>query len=149
MAHVRAGVRCVQCVKDKNESSTYVDTQLRRRSYHPQAAYATRRAGSDAEALENDASATSHHTAVAVSLRSAVRAPLRLLLAESDCLLLAADVPSTSAEGGDVCSVRTGLYRAVFVKRYFGAHSGVQKIPPRSPSRHDCSLQRVSGTSRS
>ena len=27
--------RCAQCVKDKNESSTYVDTQLRRRSYHP------------------------------------------------------------------------------------------------------------------
>ena len=94
MAHVRAGVRCVQCVKDKNESSTYVHTQLRRDSYHPQAAYATRRAGSDAQALENDASATSHHTAVAVSLRSAVRAPLRLLLAESDCLLRAADAPS-------------------------------------------------------
>ena len=61
-------------------------------------------------------------------LRSAERAPLRLLLAESDCLLLAADVSSTSAEGGDVCSVRTGLYRAVTVKRYFVGHPGVQKI---------------------
>ena len=71
---------------------------------------------------------TSHHTAVAVSLRSAVRAPLRLLLAESDCLLRAADAPSTSAEGSDVCSVRTGLYCAVFVKRYFVLHPGVQKL---------------------
>ena len=71
---------------------------------------------------------TPQHTAVAVCLSSAVRAPLRLLLAESDCLLLVADAPSTSAEGGDVCSVRTGLYHAVVVKRYFVHHPGVQKI---------------------
>ena len=44
----------------------------------------------------------SRHTVVAVCLRSAVRAPLRLLLAESDCLLRAADAPSTGAEGSDV-----------------------------------------------
>ena len=55
----------------------------------------------------------SHQHGVAVWLRSAERAPLRLLLAESGCFLLAADAFSTGAEGGDVCSVRTGLYRAV------------------------------------
>ena len=45
--------------------------------------------------------------------RTAPPSELRLLLAESGCFLLAADACSTGAEGGDVCSVRTGLYRAV------------------------------------
>ena len=64
-------------------------------------------------ALDNDATATltSHRDRGVPQKRCG--APLRLLLAESDCLLLAADAPSTSAEGGDVCSVRVGLYRAV------------------------------------
>ncbi len=48
-----------------------------------------------------------------VCLRSAVRAPPRLLWAGPGCLLRVADAPSTSTEGGDVCSVRVALYRAV------------------------------------
>ena len=42
---------------DTNESRTYIDTQLEAPLYHPQAACAVRRAGSDAVALDNDASA--------------------------------------------------------------------------------------------
>ena len=41
-----------------NESSTYIDTQLEAPLYHPQAARAVRLAGSDAVALDNDATAT-------------------------------------------------------------------------------------------
>ena len=53
-----------------------------------------------------------------VCLRSAVRAPPRLLWAGPGCLLRVADAPSTSTEGGDVCSVRVALYRAVSRVRY-------------------------------
>ena len=98
---------------DTNESRTYIDTQLEAPLYHPQAACAVRRAGSDAVALDSDASAnlTSHRGRCVPQKRceSAVAATA----GQFDCLLLAADAPSTSAEGGDVCSVRTGLYRAV------------------------------------
>ena len=55
---------------------------------------------------------------------------MRLLWAEPGCLLLVADAPSTSAEGGDVCSVRAWLCARVFVKCYFVPHLGVQNIPP-------------------
>ena len=48
-----------------------------------------------------------------VCLRSAVRAPPRLLWAGPGCLLRVADAPSTSTEGGEVRSVRVALYRAV------------------------------------
>ena len=53
---------------------------------------------------------------------------MRLLWAEPGCLLLAADVPSTSAEGGGVCSVRAWLYACVFVKCYFVPHLGLQIV---------------------